>query len=109
MPNKATRYSGLDTPETITLSPLLTLPALRRAWVCRHNKYAPVDHETVVRLREQLPDALIDDFSEGTEGQWRTGSDHYAVIQRMFKNGGTEYEPFADVSFSEYAYPWPEE
>ncbi len=91
------------------LSPLLTLPALRRAWVCRHNKYTPVDHDAVVLLREAFPEALIDDISEGTDGLWRAGGGHYDVIQRMFQNGGTEYEPFADVSFEEYAYSWPEE
>ncbi len=89
------------------LSPLLSIPTLRRAWVFNHNKYAPVDPEFIAKLREALPDTLIDDVSAGTEGGWRTGSAHYEVIHEMFKNGQGEYRPFDDVSFSEYAFPWP--
>lgn len=89
------------------LSPLLSIPTLRRAWVFNHNKYAPVDPEVIAKLREALPETLIDDVSAGTEGGWRTGSAHYEVIHEMFKNGQGSYRPFDDVVFSEYAFPWP--
>ncbi len=86
-----------------SLSPLFSVPTLRRAWVFNHNKYAPVDPDIVARLREALPDAVIDDVSAGTEGGWRDKGSHYDVIKRMFLDGS--YEPFEDVSFDEYAYP----
>lgn len=88
------------------LSPLENVTTLRRLWLYNHNKYSTigkVDKEAVAQLRAALPDAYIDDVNAGTDGAWRT-VDHYYTIQRMFKSG--VYEPFSDVQFDDYAYPF---
>ncbi len=89
------------------LNPLREIRSLQRAWVCRSDKYylhVNEDAEAVSLLRQTFPEAEIDDFSEGTDGTWRKHP-HYFTIQRMFETG--VYEPFDDLSFDEYAYPFP--
>ena len=89
------------------LNPLREIRSLQRAWVCRSDKYylhVNEDAEAVSLLRQTFPEAEIDDFSEGTDGTWRKHP-HYFTIQRVFETG--VYEPFDDLSFDEYAYPFP--
>ena len=88
------------------LSPLKNIQSLRRLWLRKCHKYddqQAIIEQQVKGLREALPDTYIDNEFRGTDGGWRNPG-HYTVIRRMFES--RRYEPFPDVRFTDYAYPY---
>ena len=90
------------------LNPLSGMTGLRRLWVRKCHKYDDKQEliaKQVEDLHKALPDTYIDNKYRGTDGGWREHS-HYFTIKRVFESG--VYEPFADVTFTDYAYPYSE-
>ncbi len=77
-------------------SPLYDMPQLKRLWMKKAHsrpKAPPVDDETMARLREALPNCIIDTESAPSLGGWREGI-HYEVLDEMYETG--VYIPFPD-------------
>ena len=80
------------------LTPLERMSSLKRLWINHYNSYnvdTPMDQEMLARLREALPNALVDSTAKSPTGNYWRKHPHYDAIARMFKNGG-RYEPFED-------------
>lgn len=79
------------------LSPLESMTGLQRLWISHstnRNLSVPLDEEAVRRLREALPDTLIDSTAWApTEGGWRQHP-RYDTIRRIFATCIGTYEPF---------------
>ena len=77
------------------LSPLMELTGLERLWISHyvsHNVKKPLDGAMVEKLREALPDTLVDTTAKSSIGNhWR---DHprYKILRKMFTTG--TYLPF---------------
>ena len=82
----------------LDLSPLYGLKKLRRLWVYNYNSHnyedSTVSPDTVLRLKEHLPDCYIDSVSWSTLGGWREHP-RYDTIYEMFF--GSEYIPFTTL------------
>ena len=79
------------------LSPLYEMKSLRRLWLWKYNRNAPsaiVPKDIENKLREALPDCLINVNSDPSQGGWRNPGTRYDTIKEMFKYRDSEYIPF---------------
>lgn len=78
------------------LSPLEKMTSLERLWVNHYNSYnvdVPIDQEMLKRLKEALPETLVDTTAKSPTGNYWRKHPRYDSIARMFRSGG-KYESF---------------